>query len=623
MVGRNDPCPCGSGKKYKKCCAGKSEVSMEKLVDEELERILLGIYELAPEGRNVAEFDRYLRQWGNQLGTFWDDENIEVAVSEYFLFVARPDLWKRYLLRALNTTVRSATRSIVEMWQTPAVLFGQIKGVHNGFIEVEEVLGNEKYCIEEEEGMSVEQGQLVFGVILPDPRNHPNGVYIVTSLLFIQDENEAYKNEVITLAKSSGFEKSADFYKEHMLDIYKIILDEDNIAVERIIEQQLTGVQQKVITILEDGLEKIGADPMERELLKSVGVTYLLMMQPNFRKPNVISAALLLTAIDLGMVRFFMTNVEIAKLFDVSTSSMTKHADNLHEFVFEQVDRMNEEMDEMGPLIAISVGTDPRITERPNWEMAVRMSRANFETLEEAQEGFNRMANEQFQPKGNKEQAQVFAYDAYDVENDRDRYRLAEKVLRLDPRNVDGLLLKAEIAETNEDIERLYQMAIQFGKIEFEEAEENPWGLVTNRPYMRALLKYGVWLLDEKRFEQAGSIFIDLLELNPNDHQSARYLAVSAFIQNEDYERADDILDDYSIGSDSDAVYLYLEWFLEACRTEGESEDLGWMFEEAAEENPFVGEMLDSNGPQPHYPRRSDFTRGSIEEARYIWSLLD
>lgn len=23
-VGRNDPCPCGSGDKYKKCCLGKS-----------------------------------------------------------------------------------------------------------------------------------------------------------------------------------------------------------------------------------------------------------------------------------------------------------------------------------------------------------------------------------------------------------------------------------------------------------------------------------------------------------------------------------------------------------------------------------------------------------------------
>jgi hypothetical protein len=25
MIGRNDPCPCGSGKKFKKCCLGKAE----------------------------------------------------------------------------------------------------------------------------------------------------------------------------------------------------------------------------------------------------------------------------------------------------------------------------------------------------------------------------------------------------------------------------------------------------------------------------------------------------------------------------------------------------------------------------------------------------------------------
>ena len=30
-VGRNDPCPCGSGKKYKKCCLGKNVVSSETL----------------------------------------------------------------------------------------------------------------------------------------------------------------------------------------------------------------------------------------------------------------------------------------------------------------------------------------------------------------------------------------------------------------------------------------------------------------------------------------------------------------------------------------------------------------------------------------------------------------
>lgn len=43
-TGRNDPCPCGSGKKYKKCClaepfvqVGKGESVRERLVDNPLE----------------------------------------------------------------------------------------------------------------------------------------------------------------------------------------------------------------------------------------------------------------------------------------------------------------------------------------------------------------------------------------------------------------------------------------------------------------------------------------------------------------------------------------------------------------------------------------------------------
>jgi hypothetical protein len=28
-IGRNEPCPCGSGKKYKKCCMGKNDTFIE------------------------------------------------------------------------------------------------------------------------------------------------------------------------------------------------------------------------------------------------------------------------------------------------------------------------------------------------------------------------------------------------------------------------------------------------------------------------------------------------------------------------------------------------------------------------------------------------------------------
>jgi hypothetical protein len=33
-VGRNDPCPCGSGKKYKHCCYGKDSVKHDEPIIE-------------------------------------------------------------------------------------------------------------------------------------------------------------------------------------------------------------------------------------------------------------------------------------------------------------------------------------------------------------------------------------------------------------------------------------------------------------------------------------------------------------------------------------------------------------------------------------------------------------
>lgn len=36
MVGRNDPCPCGSGKKYKKCHGKENTMDLQEVVETEL-----------------------------------------------------------------------------------------------------------------------------------------------------------------------------------------------------------------------------------------------------------------------------------------------------------------------------------------------------------------------------------------------------------------------------------------------------------------------------------------------------------------------------------------------------------------------------------------------------------
>jgi hypothetical protein len=66
-VGRNDPCPCGSGKKYKKCCLGTRET--ERLE----ERRRAAVHELDEQiVRELGEYalDRYEREWRTALHRF-------------------------------------------------------------------------------------------------------------------------------------------------------------------------------------------------------------------------------------------------------------------------------------------------------------------------------------------------------------------------------------------------------------------------------------------------------------------------------------------------------------------------------------------------------------------------
>ena len=43
-IGRNQPCPCGSGKKYKKCCLNKSREDNKNSKNPEISKELLIIY---------------------------------------------------------------------------------------------------------------------------------------------------------------------------------------------------------------------------------------------------------------------------------------------------------------------------------------------------------------------------------------------------------------------------------------------------------------------------------------------------------------------------------------------------------------------------------------------------
>lgn len=347
MVGRNDPCPCGSGKKYKKCCAEKNESPLETLIDEELERIVFGAYEQSTAPADISEFESHRRHWKSKLDKLMGPDDVEEAVSEYFLFVARRDLWKRHLLRVLNSPIRDTVRSVLELWKEPIVLFAKVKEEKEGYVVVQEILGEGTFNLEKKEGMLLEEHSFLFGIVLPDNRDENNDIYVISSLMFINDWNGSLEKQIVELAESSGFDKSLAFYNEHMTDVYEILLARDSRTVDELIEHDFTPVQQEVIASLDEVLELRSIPNDARELLRNIVVTYFLKERPNFRKPGVIAAAVFFVAVDLGIMEDEeLTNAEIAKLFVVSTSSMMKHADNIREFVIEMYERSRQQVEE-------------------------------------------------------------------------------------------------------------------------------------------------------------------------------------------------------------------------------------------------------------------------------------
>jgi hypothetical protein len=80
---RNAPCPCGSGKKYKICCAAKRPTSQRIAVLSVVAVVGLGLFVLAGMIRDAAESDGNSRAgqvWSEEHG-HWHDAPASVSGS--------------------------------------------------------------------------------------------------------------------------------------------------------------------------------------------------------------------------------------------------------------------------------------------------------------------------------------------------------------------------------------------------------------------------------------------------------------------------------------------------------------------------------------------------------------
>ena len=600
MTGRNEPCPCGSGKKYKKCCGQVGDDLLSAVVNEELDRILGKFFDTYPTGESRDAMMRVMHKWAEQLRGSWEPAHIEEAASEFYLFVEDPTQWKQYIRSERTESARGTVRDVLTKWEHPFMLLGEITGTKPNKLEVTELLSGDVIEVARIEGMPADEGTLLFGVVLPDARRGDIAVAPVSSMLFLAKWSKQTKKSLLELREASPEVTASEFVRTHTLEIYELLVKRSMASMNDMIEDVLEKDQLEALGQLDQQLAQ-GNEPADvREMLQKLSVAYFLNREEQV-DATVDVPAYVQAALEVGK-SLSLVNKELPISLSDQSEKVAQFTTDLKELYSAMM------TDGEAAAVAIyEIGTDPRPSESELWETA--MTTAGVVEPER-------------RPNVDEGRAQRLAYEAFKAETEEERRKLAKSALNIAPNLSDALLLEAEIEEDVTRANEMYEKAIRESRGRFEPGD-NPWQNIPNRPFMRAAFTYGTHLFMQGEFNEAAEVFLDLVRMNTTDNQGARYEAIASLIHAKRYNEAGELLVRYERGSENDATYLYLDWKLENEASGGKSEEEEGMLKKASEANGNVMHLMAFRAQTIAYPRQERLEPGSKEESRYIWLLLN
>ena len=203
-------------------------------------------------------------------------------------------------------------------------------------------------------------------------------------------------------------------------------------------------------------------------------------------------------------------------------------------------------------------------------------------------------------------EAQELTFDAYEAPSARRRVEVVKRALARHPWCGDAYGILATEAPLDSafaiHLWRLAGAAAEFaikaelGEDAFETCEGEFWGLLETRPYMRARagLSNALWNSGER--EAAVAIDLELLRLNPNDNQGARYVVADRLLvlgRDHDLERL------FKAYPDDGSAFLSYSRALWSFRREGDSAPSRKLLAKALTSNRHVPAYLLGRKPMP------------------------
>lgn len=317
MIGRNDPCPCGSGKKYKKCHGAKNVVDLGEVIEHELASIIQKYIESTlPERNTNVEFDQFYKEWSHKLAALGDKASKQLTLG-YYLFTKRSDWWQSYLNKQKGQ--RPAVLETLEDWGNPLPVIGQVVEMKDGYLHMKEILSGAIYRIPSDlQQKEALKGTYCSSVLLPEKRKGTDVYTYSLSFDFLPSFVENGAGTIKELTRTSNVTVE-DFYEKHYLDALLALSQAEELSPENL----------ALLNELETFIEGYGP---EKETLLTFFESYLTSKKPSPRKPSALVAAAVRFGKDNKLLPNDWTNKQIGEQFGVSTGTIQKYFEEMVEF---------------------------------------------------------------------------------------------------------------------------------------------------------------------------------------------------------------------------------------------------------------------------------------------------
>ncbi|WP_409271436.1 SEC-C metal-binding domain-containing protein [Neobacillus sp. SCS-31] len=322
-IGRNEKCPCGSGKKYKKCCYKGAVVQLEQLLDMELKELQADIIRYT-WSHYENEIEDYLQEHDDNFPV--PDEAKSVfefcALTWFATSLAKngKTVMDEYLDSHSKTISRPKVKEMAAAWRNSYPSVFKVKKLDNGkFLTIEDIFTKETIQVKLlEQNYLPEQGDLIIAtVLLSEP-----AVFFGTFFNIPANLGNEVEKEILALYEETGNRNPKTFMKDSFLITLDRFMFPEPVTLMDGWEWP-TEKHREVADAYQEYINGIDSSKTLANLGLTLWIQYTQKANPAIRNPQIYTAALIYLALSNSPMSAAVSQKQLAEAFGISAGSIS------------------------------------------------------------------------------------------------------------------------------------------------------------------------------------------------------------------------------------------------------------------------------------------------------------